>query len=195
MLTVFIIGIVFAIFGLFFLALFLGIGIAFWGAFVLLPIFFIVIGLGLMSIKIVHDFRLRNIRKKGKKYPAKVYGYAENKSFVVNDSYPINVKVHFFDDRHVEREVVLPTSITDTSKLFPVGMTIDIFEYNGKYSYDEASLRHERIDFEEELMDDTPIAPEDKHLISIKCKQCGASYQAAQGYSSRCPYCGSYTDV
>ena len=29
----------------------------------------------------------------------------------------------------------------------------------------------------------------------VSCRSCGASYQAAAGYTGRCPYCGSYQNV
>ncbi len=79
--------------------------------------------------------------------------------------------------------------------MFPIGMTIDIYEYNGKYSYDPASVRGERLRREEELMDNKPIDPEQLHLIAVRCSNCGASYKAATGYASRCPYCGGYQNV
>ena len=91
--------------------------------------------------------------------------------------------------------VPLETGILSLDSMFPIGMTIDIYEYNGKYSYDPASVRGERLRREEELMDNKPIDPEQLHLIAVRCSNCGASYKAATGYASRCPYCGGYQNV
>ena len=44
-------------------------------------------------------------------------------------------------------------------------------------------------------MDNKPIDPEQLHLIAVRCSSCGASYKAATGYASRCPYCGGYQNV
>ena len=91
--------------------------------------------------------------------------------------------------------VPMETGILSIDSMFPIGMTIDIYEYNGKYSYDPASVRGERLRREEELMDNKPIDPEQLHLIAVRCSNCGASYKAATGYASRCPYCGGYQNV
>ena len=32
-------------------------------------------------------------------------------------------------------------------------------------------------------------------MTAVQCPNCGASYQAAAGYTGRCPYCGSYHNV
>ena len=115
---------------------------------------------------------------------------------MVNGRFPLNVKVHYFDNYGIEREVILPTSISGgADSMFPIGMTIDIYEYNGQYTYDPASVRGERLRREEELMDNKPIDPEQLHLIAVRCSNCGASYKAATGYASRCPYCGGYQNV
>ena len=31
--------------------------------------------------------------------------------------------------------------------------------------------------------------------LALTCPNCGASFQAAAGYSSKCPYCGGYLNV
>ena len=79
--------------------------------------------------------------------------------------------------------------------LFRSGLTIDIFEYNGKYGYDPDSVRDERLPGEEELMDDKPVAPDKLRLVAVRCPNCGSSFRAATGYSSKCPYCGNYLNV
>lgn len=133
--------------------------------------------------------------KKGVKYPAKIYGYTENTSVKVNNTYMMDTIVHYFDSYHVEREAIIPTGFTRGAGMYPIGLTIDIFEYNGKYGYDPDSVRDERLPGEEELMDDKPVAPDKLRLVAVRCPNCGSSFRAATGYSSKCPYCGNYLNV
>lgn len=190
-----IVGVGFAGIGLFMTLIFL---FAFGkpGAFILIPLMFVVLGLCFIVTILVMLHNKKMIRVHGEKYTAKIYGYVKNTSYMVNGRFPLNVKVHYFDNYGIEREVILPTSISGgADSMFPIGMTIDIYEYNGKYSYDPASVRGERLRREEELMDNKPIDPEQLHLIAVRCSNCGASYKAATGYASRCPYCGGYQNV
>ena len=164
--------------------------------FLLIPLMFVVIGLCFIVTILVMLHNKKMIRVHGEKYAAKIYGYVQNTSYRVNDQFTWNVKVHYFDSYGIEREAILPTSISGgADSMFPIGMTIDIYEYNGRYSYDPASVRGERLRREEELMDNKPIDPEQLHLIAVRCSNCGASYKAATGYASRCPYCGGYQNV
>ena len=137
----------------------------------------------------------KKIEKQGRRFPAKIYGYVDNTSYTVNNSYTVNVKVHYFDERHVEREAILPTGFPQGSGMYPIGMTIDIFEYQGKFSYDPNSVRNEVLPGEDELMDDKPVAPDKLQLVAVTCPNCGSNFQAATGYSSKCPYCGGYINV
>ena len=142
---------------------------------------------------LVHNKKM--IVKKGVRYPAKIYGYTENTSVRVNNTYMMDTIVHYFDSYHVEREAIIPTGFTRGAGMYPIGLTIDIFEYNGKYGYDPDSVRDERLPGEEELMDNKPVAPDKLRLVAVRCPNCGSSFRAATGYSSKCPYCGSYMNV
>ena len=73
--------------------------------------------------------------------------------------------------------------------------TMDIYEYQGKYGWDPDSVRDEILSGEQELMDDKPVDPSKLRMTAVQCPNCGASYQAAAGYTGRCPYCGSYHNV
>ncbi len=165
------------------------------GTFLILPVAFMLLGLGVL----IHAFRLmirkRNVSKKGTRYPAKIYGYVEDTSYTVNDAYTVNVKVRFFDRDQIEREAILATNFPKNSDMYGIGMTIDIFEYQGQYDYDRNSLRYERIPGEEELMDDKPVAPAEASLTAVSCPNCGASFSAMKGYANKCPYCGGYLNV
>lgn len=158
---------------------------------IVVPIFFIIIGLSLVIFVLTGVSKKKEVEKKGKKYPAKIYGYIENTSVTVNSSYLIDTKVHYFDEKHIEREAVIPTAFSKGSSQYPIGMTIDIYEYNGKYSFDPKSVRNEILPGENELMDNKPVEPEKITNVAVECKNCGATFQAVKGYTERCPYCGS----
>ena len=144
---------------------------------------------------LIPEFKKNSIKKHGDAYKAKIYGYVENTSYRVNGRFPINVKVHYFDKKGIEREAVLPAGMSKGSGEYPIGMTMDIYEYRGKYSFDPKSVRDEILPGEAELMDDKPVDPSRIKMTAVSCRSCGASYQAAAGYTGRCPYCGSYQNV
>lgn len=160
-----------------------------------IPLLFVIIGAAFLFGVAAAAAQRKKIVKKGRRYAAKIYGYSENSSVTVNGQFTINVKVHYFDENHTEREAILPTSFTKGSSMYPIGMTIDIFEYQGKFGFDPQSVRNEILPGEAELMDDKPVVPEKLRLVAVSCSNCGSSFQAAAGYSSRCPYCGSYVNV
>ena len=189
-----IIGIIFTSVGAFILALTLGLNLLLHeGAFfMILPIAFLTIGLGFIIGVFIGVRKKSNIRKRGNCYPAKIYGYVQNTSYLVNGRYPLNTVVHYFDNYHIEREAILPTSFCQGASQYPLGMTIDIFEYQGKYEYDPSSVRYEILSGEQELMDNKPVEPSQLHIISVICPNCGASYKKAADYAEKCPYCGSY---
>ena len=145
-------------------------------AFLALPLFFLIL-------------------KNGIRYAAKIYGYVENTAYMVNGRFPVNVIVHYFDKNQIEREAVIPTAFEKGASTYPIGMTMDIYEYQGKYGWDPDSVRDEILPGEQELMDDKPVDPSKLRMTAVQCPNCGASYQAAAGYTGRCPYCGSYHNV
>ena len=151
-----------------------------------MPLIFVVIGIGFLAGIVIHKSVKGRIRKKGKKYVAKVYSYVENTSFTVNNSYTVNTVVHYFDETHTEREAVIPTCFEKgSSKMLPIGMTVDIYCYRDKYDYDPKSVRSEYL----------PGDPMQLKMVAVSCPNCGSSFQAATGYSSKCPYCGSYINA
>lgn len=165
------------------------------GVFLVIPVFFILLGICFIVGVFVSLANKKKIQTQGRRFPAKIYGYVDNTSYTVNNNFTVNVKVHYFDERHIEREAILPTSFPKGSGMYPIGMTIDIFEYQGQYSFDPNSVRNERLLGEEELMDDKPVAPEQLQLVAVTCPYCGSHFQAAAGYSSKCPYCNGYINV
>lgn len=165
------------------------------GIFVMIPLIFVVLGLGFILGVCRTVAKKKAIITKGKKYTGKIYGYVENTSYTVNGRYTINVKVRYFDENRIEREAVLPTAFSDGNGQYPIGMTIDFFEYKGKYGFDEKSVRNEVLPGEAELMDNKPLEPDKITVVAVECPNCGASFQAMKGYTERCPYCGSYHNV
>ncbi len=170
-------------------------GFGFSNLIVLFPMLFMLLGLIVLLYAFVLIKRKKDISKKGTRYQAKIYGYVEDKSLVVNGDFTMNLKVHFFDDNRVEREAILVTNFPKNSDMYGIGMTIDIFEYNGKFDFDKASLRYEHIAGEEELMDDKPINPDEQQFTAVTCPYCGASFNAVADYSNKCPYCNGYINA
>lgn len=171
------------------------IGVGFPWMFIAIPFFFVVLGAAFILGVVISTSGRKKIAAKGRRYAAKIYSYVDNTAYTVNGQYPVNVKVHYFDESHVEREAVIPTSFEKGSGIYPIGMTIDIFEYHGKFDFDPSSVRNETLPGEAELMDDKPVDPEQIHLTAVSCPNCGSSFQAAAGYSSKCPYCGGYVNA
>lgn len=163
--------------------------------FILIPFLFVIIGACFVGGVVTVRAKKKRIITKGKKYSAKIYGYEKNFSMTVNDQYPYDTKVHYFDENGIEREALIPTGITGGSSKYPIGFTIDIYELNGKYNYDPKSVRDEILPGEKELMDDKPVDPEKLKVIAVSCPSCGASFEAAEGYSNKCPYCGGFINA
>ncbi|MDO4464005.1 MAG: hypothetical protein Q4C57_05595 [Bacillota bacterium] len=163
--------------------------------FILIPMMFVVIGICFVLGVCFQINKKKVILRKGKKYAAKIYGYVKNTTVLVNGSFTINVKVHYFDENHVEREAIIPTEFPEGSNQYAIGLTMDIYEYRGRYNWDPASVRNEVLKGEAELMDDKPVEPEKLTLTAVNCPNCGSSFQAAKGYASKCPYCGGYINV
>ena len=193
-----IVGAAFAGIGTVITIIFIGVGSAVgagFGVFTAIPLFFVLLGGCFIIAPFSMKAKRKAIIKKGKRYPAKIYGYAVNASYVVNGVHPKDTKVHYFDENGIEREAVLPTQCAGSDGLMPIGLTVDIYEYKGKYSWDAASLRNEVLPREAELMDNKPIDPSKITVVAVKCKNCGASFEAMQGYTGQCPYCGGFTNV
>ncbi len=163
--------------------------------FVAIPIFFAVLGISFILGVVVSISGRKKIVKKGHRYAAKIYSYVDNTTYTVNGQFTVNIKVHYFDKNHVEREAIIPTAFEKGSGIYPIGMTIDIFEYQGRFDFDPSSVRNETLPDEAELMDDKPVSPEQLRLIAVSCPNCGSNFQAAAGYSSKCPYCGGYVNT
>lgn len=159
----------------------------------LIPILLFLIGCGMIGSVVMQIAKLRTIKKNGNRYAAKIYAYVQDYSITVNGRPQINLRVRYYTDQ--VKEAVIPTGFANGCQKYPIGYTIDIFEYQGNFSWDAASLRNEPLPHEEELMSDRPVEPEKLELIAATCKSCGATYQAAAGYSNRCPYCGNYSNV
>ena len=160
------------------------------GLFSLFPLLFFFIGVGLLIFPIRNLSRNRKIIKNGTRRPAKIYDYVEDTSATVNGAYPVNTVVRYFDGTGKERETILQTGFLRGSNEYPIGMTIDIYEYGGKIAYDKNSVRSETILKEEELMDNMPLDTTGLEVVAVECRSCGASFCATKGYVSKCPYCG-----
>ncbi|MCR5094409.1 MAG: hypothetical protein K6B72_10595 [Lachnospiraceae bacterium] len=168
---------------------------AVFGWFFLFPLFFVVLGIAFIIPGILYAVKQTVIMKNGRRIPAKIYGYVEDRSVLVNNAYPINVVVHYFDRNGTEREAILETGFTRGSSEYPLGMTIDIFEYRGQFGWDRNSVRSELLAREDELMDNLPVNTAGMEESAIVCPACGASFSAVKGYVTKCPYCSRSIDA
>lgn len=157
----------------------------------LLGLVFGAIGGGILISQFKKSAARKTVEENGDRFTGKIYGYVEDKSCTMNGDYLINIKVHYFDKNGMEREAIIPTGFTRGSGDFPIGATIDIIALNTSYTWVKNSVRFEHIYGEEELMDDKPLDPSKIDMIAVSCPNCGASFSAAKGYTSKCPYCGS----
>lgn len=156
----------------------------------LLCFIFSCIGGGMLLGASAVNRRSKRIIKNGTRYTGKIYSYIEDQSVLINNAYPINIVVHYFDKEGIEREVTIPTKFTKGSESFPIGATIDFVIYKSSSAWIKDSVRFDHIDREEELMDNKPLNPTKLNLIAVTCPTCSASYKAAQGFAATCPYCG-----
>ena len=166
------------------------INIEIFGAMVLIPLIFVVLGICFIVPGITSTVRQKKIMRLGKKYPAKIYDYTEDTSATVNGTFPVNTVVHYFDDEGRECERILETGFVRGSNAYPLGMTVDVYEYNGRIGWDKNSVRSEMLPDEEELMDNRPVTGAGEEVIVIECSGCGATFAATKGFVSKCPYCG-----
>ncbi len=79
-------------------------------AFLTLPLFFLLLGIGFIAAVLYGQHKKSLIVKNGTRYAAKIYGYTENTAYTVNGRFPVNVIVHYFDKNRIEREAVIPTA-------------------------------------------------------------------------------------
>lgn len=165
------------------------------GILILVPLFFVVLGVTFLVPGILHMRRNAVIKKNGVLYHAKIYGYTEDMSALVNGAYPLNTIVRFFDRNGKKQETILDTGFARGSNTFPIGMTINIYDLNGKIGWDEDSVRNEIIPDEAELLESAPINTIGKETMAVDCDSCGASFSAVKGYAVKCPYCGKFMNV
>ncbi len=161
------------------------------GLFAVIGFVFSLIGVGFLISQMKKSRKRKELLQNGRRYTGKIYGYIEDKSILLNNAYPINIKVHYFDIDNIEREAIIPTGFARGSGEYPLGATIDIVALDSSYTWIEGSVRFETIEREEELMDDKPLNPTGLNLIAVECPHCGSNFTATHGYVSKCPYCGS----
>lgn len=187
-------GVGFFLFGLLFFVLGIALGPMMF-VFNIVGLIFMLIGGGFIFYKIKSMRDESNIRNHGTKFTGKIYSYVDDTSVMVNGQYRVNIKVHYFDNNGIEREALVPTKFTRGNGDFPIGSTIDILEYKGRYTWVKNSVRFETLYREEELMDDKPIDPTEINIVGVSCQNCGANFSGAKGYVTRCPYCGAPTNL
>ena len=156
---------------------------------------FIAIGVGFLLGVIIPSCKSKKMLLSGTKYTGKIHSYCDDTTLIYNGQYRVNIKVHYFDKTGIEREALVPTKFIRGTGDYPIGATIDIYEQNGKYTWDPKSVRYETIEREEELMDNKPVAQSKLEIVGICCPNCSANFTGARGYVSRCPYCGAALNI
>ena len=159
---------------------------------VIIGIIFSITGGVIIGGAIKNNARRKEILNNGIKYTGKIYEHIEDKSVMVNEGYLINIKVRYFDEDETEREAIIPTKFTQGSGAFPIGATIDIVRLGTEYTWVDNSVRFDKINREDELMDDNTVTH--KKIIGITCKACGANFTTNKGYASKCPFCDTLTN-
>ena len=182
------VGAIFALVGLLLTFIFL-VNRDVFGIWAFFPLFFVILGLCFIIPGIIDYTKNRKIIKNGKRIPAKICGYMEDKNVVINGGYAVNTIVRYFDSYRRVKETVIETGFQHGSNAYPIGMTVDLYEYDEKISWDRNSVRQETLFDERELMDGIEDNS-DGEVIAVECPKCGASYCAAKEYASKCPYCG-----
>lgn len=162
---------------------------------IFLGLIFAAIGFSIIISNTKRIARRKRAEKNGKKYTGKIQGYVEDCSCLVNGQYLFNTKVHYFDEKGIEREAILPTGFVKGTGEYPIGATIDIVVDNTVCSWDKDSIRYEHIYREDELMDNKPLDPSKLNMTAVVCPNCGASFSAAKGYVGTCPYCSSVFNI
>ena len=162
------------------------------GLWSLFPLFFVALGLCFIIPGIIDVTKNRKIIKNGKRIPAKICGYVEDKHVVINGGYAVNTVVRYFDSYRRVKECVIETGFQRGSNAYPIGMTVDLYEYDGKISWDQDSVRQETLFDEKELMDGIEDTS-DGEVIAVNCPKCGALFCTAREYAAKCPYCGEDT--
>ncbi len=163
------------------------------GIWSLFPLFFVVFGLCFVIPGIIDLSRNRSIIRNGKRIPAKICGYVEDKSVEINGGYAVNTIVRYFDSYHRVKEIVIETGFQHGSNAYPIGLTVDLYEYDGKVSWDRDSVRQEMLFDEKELMDGIED-DSDGEVIAVECPKCGASFCATEEFTNMCPYCKEIID-
>lgn len=152
-------------------------------------------GLFLVSLVVVGVLKQKKIATKGRRYTGKILKYVDDYSAIVNGMPQQNICVRYFDRNHKISEAIIPTRFAYGTNKYPIGYTIDFYEYYGRFSWDKKSLSSKSIPGEDELMDAKPIEPKDINYKAIECPSCGATIKVAIGYTAKCSFCGNIVNA
>ena len=152
------------------------------------PSFFVALGICLIIPGIVGVKKNRDIIKNGRKYTAKICGYVKDRYVELNGYPAINILVRYFDEYRRVKECVIETGFQIGSNKYPIGMTLDIYELDGRTGWDKDSVRQEMLYDESALMDGLTASGDDE-VTAVQCESCGAPFVAVRGYLNKCPYC------
>lgn len=158
------------LFGVFFLAIFGGIG----G-------FFAVLG-----HKNLHADD--KVLEKGISYTGKIFSYGEDHSVTMNGRPLLSLVVRYFDSQGTIKEAIVNTGSINEST-YPIGATVTIRISNGVSALVPGSVTATRIQGEENLLNPDFDPKGIYSSIGISCPGCGAGIVVPIGMSQLCPYC------
>ena len=104
----------------------------------------------------------------------------------------LNPWIKYFSSKRARLQA---TSMSPTAcRKHRVCSTLTFYHRLRKYQHSPTDICLRYV-YKRQLMDDKPVDPSKLRMTAVQCPNCGASYQAAAGYTGRCPYCGSYHNV
>ena len=161
--------------GLFFLAMFCGIG----GLFA-------VIGFNMEKEE-------KQVLENGSSYLGKILDYRQDRRILINGAPALALVVRYFQSGEI-RETVINTGETNPS-MYPLGSTVEFRLYNGKAALVPGSVSRRHLDREDDLLNPDYNPNVNVSSIGIKCPNCGANITVPYGMSRICPYCSSKITV
>ena len=161
--------------GLFFLAMFCGIG----GLFA-------VIGFNMEKEE-------KQVLENGSSCLGKILDYRQDRRILINGAPALALVVRYFQSGEI-REAVINTGEANTS-MYPLGSTVEFRLYNGKAVLVPGSVSRRHLDREDDLLNPDYNPNVNVSSIGIKCPNCGANITVPYGMSRICPYCSSKITV
>lgn len=113
---------------------------------------FAIIGIVFLSVVAAARKNDAKIRNNGKKYAAKIIGFEVDPYYTINDQHPFNTQVAYYDDIGNIGRGLLKTRVTAGDRRYNIGDTVDIYVFEGKFTWNPDSVRKEMLSGEDALL-------------------------------------------